>query len=163
MLVHKASYNRGVAVAISDQTKLDRLIALRDEAKDLLMENDDFRMFLALEHAIAEIVGDAPAKPSETSKPAGNGKAAAAPVDIGNLSQADASHILLTRVLKEPVIIANLVRALGAHGINVGGSNPNINLSSVLSKDGRFRSVRYKDRASWWVTGTPFPGELDVH
>lgn len=78
------------------------------------------------------------------------------------MSQADAAFYLLPQVLQEPAVIANLVKALNAHGVAVGGTNPNINLSSTLSKDGRFRSVRYKDRYSWWIKGKPFPGELDA-
>jgi hypothetical protein len=149
-------------MAGSDETKLERLIGLRDEVKELLMTNDDFRMYLALERAIADVHGEAPVK-TDVAKPSGsNGKPIAPPVEISKLSQADASHVLLTKVLKEPVLIANLVKALEAHGVSVGGNNPNINLSSVLSKDTRFRSVRYKERSSWWVYGTPFPGELDV-
>src|SRR2546428_585985 len=73
--------------------------------------------------------------------------------DISKLSQADAAYYLLNKVLREPVNIAGLVHALRAHGIKVGGANPNINLSSTLSKDERFRSVRYRERSCWWVNG----------
>jgi hypothetical protein len=81
---------------------------------------------------------------------------------VEGLSQADAAHVLLNKVLHEPVPIARLVAALNAHGIRVGGANPNINLSSILSKDIRFRSVRYKEKACWWISSRPFPGELDA-
>lgn len=142
---------------------LATLVELRNAAEARLRENPDYIELLALRQAIAAITGepvpDADQILSISPKPPKKNEVF---LDVSSLSQADAAHVLLTKVLKEPVIVANLVRALLAHGITVGGNNPNINLSSTLSRDSRFRSVRYKDRASWWVTGTPFPGELDV-
>jgi hypothetical protein len=145
-------------------TTLEKLTDLRQEVEARLQDNEDFRTYLALTRAIADISGggfDArlhePVQgQDQTSRK--NGES----IDVSSLSQADAAQVLLTKVLREPVLIANLVTALTAHGVTVGGNNPNVNLSSTLSRDGRFRSVRYKDRMSWWVKGTPFPGELDA-
>lgn len=141
---------------------VERLTAMRDEVRDRLAENADYRTLIALNRAIADITGEG--FDPQIIEPKGSKKPVykADTVDVRGMSQADAAHSLLTNVMHEPVFVANLVKALTAHGINVGGTNPNINLSSVLSKDGRFRSVRYKDRACWWVKGTPFPGELDT-
>jgi hypothetical protein len=140
---------------------LEGLYKLRNEVEGRLLGNADYKALIALDRAIAEITG-APVMPAAAgnSTPAAKPRQAE-PVEINGLTQADAAFVLLTRVIYEPASIARLVTALGAHGITVGGANPNINLSSVLSKDGRFRSVRFKDRASWWVHGTPYPGELD--
>jgi hypothetical protein len=142
------------------------LKALRDDAHGRLLDNPDYRTLVAMDRAIMEITGERPvstldedADKSAKLKPKNNSGAAP---DVGGMSQADAAHTLLTSLLYEPVPIARLVQALNAHGITVGGVNPNINLSSVLSKDGRFRSVRFKERSCWWVKGRPFPGELDA-
>lgn len=146
-------------------TAVDRMIELRSEVEARLLENDDYRTLVALDRAIAEISGATISPDPTVIKPQSGKRSKYAddpPVEVNGMSQADATHVLLTKVLYEPVPIARLVGALGAHGISVGGAQPNINLSSVLSKDGRFRSVRFKDRACWWVKGTPFPGELDA-
>lgn len=144
-----------------DDPVVIQMLEIRGEILVRLAENEDYRRLKAIERAIAEIMGNAPAADVGSSLPRAKHRPPEK-VEMAGLSQADASQVLLTKVLHEPVVIARLVSALGAHGINVGGNNPNINLSSVLSKDGRFRSVRYRDRACWWVKGTPFPGELDA-
>lgn len=142
------------------------LTSLRSDVHSRLLENQDYRTLVALDRAIQEITGE---KPPASANPINDGIAKARSktnndngAEVTGMSQADAAQVLLTKVLYEPVTIARLVQALNAHGINVGGANPNINLSSVLSKDGRFRSVRFKDKACWWVKGKPFPGELDA-
>ena len=145
-----------------NNSTLAALVELRNAVEARLKSNPDYKELQALRRAIADITGEPAPEDDIISMPPASKKPREA-VDVAALSQADASHVVLTKVLKEPVIVANLVKALAAHGVTVGGNNPNINLSSVLSKDTRFRSVRYKDRASWWVHGTPFPGELDAH
>ena len=148
----------------SEASALDRLLDLRSEIEGRLLENADYKTLVALDRAIADITGDASpmlsgSAPLATTVKSNKGQTA----DVSGLSQPDAAFVLLQKVLGEPQIIANLVKALNAHGVRVGGAQPNINLSSVLSKDARFRSVRYKDRACWWIEGTPFPSELDAH
>lgn len=148
-------------MAVSDT--LAKLVELRNAAEGRLLQNADYIELLALRQAIAAISGEDPTEPDNIiSISPGSPKKAPPTVDVSGLSQSDAAHVLL-KALGEPQLIANLVRALNAHGIRVGGANPNINLSSILSKDDRFRSVRYKDRKCWWVEGIPFPGELDAH
>jgi hypothetical protein len=142
------------------------LTSLRGDVHSRLLENQDYRTLVALDRAILEITGEKPAAPMPwdiPAQPQPRQKPNAAEANFDGLSQADAAQVLLNQVMHEPVPIARLVSALNAHGIAVGGANPNINLSSVLSKDGRFRSVRFKDRACWWIKGRPFPGELDAH
>jgi hypothetical protein len=141
---------------------LDALVALRAEAHGRLIENQDYRTLVALDRAIQDITGEKQQTEEIIAdhpkpKPKPNGDAS-----VQGLSQKDATHVLLNQVFHEPVTISKLVSALNAHGIRVGGANPNINLSSVLSKDTRFRSVRFKDRACWWISSRPFPGELDA-
>lgn len=161
-IVEPESWVEPMADAKSHNPALDALIALRAEAHGRLQENQDYRTLVALDRAIQEITGDKAAPESSVAdhpkpKPKPNGDAS-----VQGLSQADAAQVLLNQVLHEPVPIARLVSALNAHGVSVGGTNPNINLSSVLSKDGRFRSVKFKERACWWIKGRPFPGELDA-
>jgi hypothetical protein len=144
---------------------LDTLTGLRADVHSRLLENQDYRTLVALDRAILDITGEKPPADFVAADPKPRPKhnaPAGAEASVEGLSQADAAQVLLNKVLHEPVPILRLVSALNAHGINVGGANPNINLSSVLSKDGRFRSVRYKDRACWWIKGRPFPGELDA-
>jgi hypothetical protein len=134
------------------------MIALRDQIEQRLISNADYQALKALNRTIAELYGVSEGRVSEGRRAA---KPKADEVEISGMTQADATEVLLTRVLHEPTSTTNMVRALGAHGIAVGGTNPNINLSSVLSKDGRFRSVRFKGGTCWWVRNVPYPGELD--
>ena len=66
----------------------------------------------------------------------------------------------VVRILRErgePVSIAELIELMLARGLKVGGARPQGNLSSNLSQDKRFRPIRYRDRACWWLTDTPLP------
>jgi hypothetical protein len=165
-IVEQESWVDTMADTKEQSSTLDALTALRADALSRLLENQDYRTLVALDRAIMEITGDKPPSsfPWEgaAKPPAKNNSQNGAEASVEGLSQADAAQVLLNKVLHEPVPIARLVSALNAHGISVGGANPNINLSSVLSKDGRFRSVRFRDRACWWIKGRPFPGELDA-
>jgi len=165
-ILEPESWVDGMAETKAPNATLDTLTVLRAEAHSRLLENQDYRTLVALDRAILEITGEKPpttfpwegqAKP-QTKQTNSHG----AEVSFEGLSQADAAQVMLNKVLHEPVPIARLVSALNAHGIRVGGANPNINLSSILSKDARFRSVRYKDKACWWISSRPFPGELDA-
>lgn len=140
---------------------LATLVELRNAAEARLKGNPDYIELTALRQAIAAITGE-PVPEADQILAIVPTKRNPGTVDVAGMSQSDAAHTLLQKALGEPQLVANLVKALNAHGIRVGGANPNINLSSILSKDLRFRSVRYKDRKCWWVVGTPFPGELDA-
>jgi hypothetical protein len=143
--------------------ELAMLVELRNAAEARLRTNPDYIKLCALRRAIAAIAGEDEPEPDQIlSMTPSSSKRGQVSVDVSSLSQPDAAHVLLQKVLAEPQLIANLVKALNAHGVRVGGTNPNINLSSILSKDDRFRSVRYKERKCWWIEGTPFPGELDA-
>lgn len=162
-IVEPESWVDPVADAKDQNSTLDTLTALRADVHSRLLENQDYRSLVALDRAIADITGNSPIAEAISNGIAKKAKTKSDnDADVSGLSQADAAQVLLNKVLEEPVTIARLVSALNAHGIRVGGANPNINLSSVLSKDARFRSVRYKDRASWWISSRPFPGELDA-
>lgn len=144
---------------------LDTLTALRADTHSRLLENKDYRTLVALDRAILDITGEKPVADfavNDQPKPRVKQNNHDVEASVEGLSQADAAQVLLNKVLHEPVPIARLVSALNAHGIRVGGVNPNINLSSVLSKDTRFRSVRYKEKSCWWISSRPFPGELDA-
>jgi hypothetical protein len=163
-IVEPESWVEPVADTKDQNSTLDTLTALRADAHSRLLENQDYRTLVALDRAILEITGEAApiTYPWEQQAAKPRQKPSGGEANFDGLSQADAAQVLLNQVLHEPVPIARLVSALNAHGIAVGGANPNINLSSVLSKDGRFRSVKYKEKACWWVKGRPFPGELDA-
>jgi hypothetical protein len=66
----------------------------------------------------------------------------------------------VVRILKErgePVSIAELIDLMQSRGITIGGVRPQGNLSSNLSQDKRFRPIRYRDRACWWLSDLPLP------
>lgn len=152
-----------MAEAKDQNSTLDTLTALRADTHARLLENKDYRTLVALDRAIVEITGERPVGDTiGPDLPKSKSPRNTSDASVQGLSQKDAAQVLLSQVLHEPIPIARLVSALNAHGIRVGGANPNINLSSILSKDTRFRSVRYKDRACWWISSRPFPGELDA-
>lgn len=69
-----------------------------------------------------------------------------------NSSQADAAFAVLADS-DTPLPIAEVVRRVRARGTMVGGNNPEMNLSSSLSRDGRFGSVRFEGRPCWVLKG----------
>lgn len=161
-IVEPESWVDPMADTKAQNSTLDALTALRADTHARLLENYDYRALIALDRAIMDITGEKPTADLGAGAPIKPKRNSGDEPKVEGMSQADAAHVLLTGMLYEPVPIARLVSALNAHGITVGGAQPNINLSSVLSKDGRFRSVRFRDRACWWVKGRPFPGELDA-
>jgi hypothetical protein len=136
------------------------MIALKGRIEQRLLLNPDYKALIALNKAIAEALGDEVADMPDAQK--ARKPIAISSAEISDLTQTDAVHVLLTKVLHAPAQTTTLVKALSAHGITVGGAKPEVNLSSVLSKDGRFRSVRYNGRYCWWIKGTPFPGEIEA-
>lgn len=130
-----------------------RLEQLRNEALEALRQTAEFRAFAALDDAVAALGGDrlglGPLRRS------GANAAAAAPVRK-RLTQADAAE----RVLKEagePLATPALLDRIAALGVAVGGADPETNLSSSLSRDRRFVSVRIRGRPAWWLEGQPLP------
>ncbi len=108
----------------------EEMIALRDQIEARLLSNPHYRAFVALNRAITDMLG------GELPEPKVNG-ASHRPVhklavrqttngEISNLTQADATEVLLTTVLHAPAPTTALVKALGAHGVNVGGAKPDL-------------------------------------
>jgi hypothetical protein len=67
------------------------------------------------------------------------------------------SVVRILRERGEPVSIAELIELMQGRGITIGGARPQGNLSSNLSQDKRFRPVRWRDRACWWLSDIPVP------
>ena len=63
------------------------------------------------------------------------------------------------QAFKRPMPIAELVATLNANGLVIGGKEPTVNLSSSLSKDERFQSIRWNGRPCWWLKGVS-PAEV---
>ena len=55
---------------------------------------------------------------------------------------------------------AELVESLPQFGAQVGGKNPRLNLTSVLSKrGGAIVSMRWQSKHSWWFKDRPLPDD----
>ena len=59
-----------------------------------------------------------------------------------------------------PMTTAELVESLPQFGARVGGKNPRVNLTSLLSKraDGLV-SIRWRNKHTWWFRDRPLPNE----
>ncbi len=141
----------------------------------LLRDNGDFRVLISLRQAIRLLDEESRGIPaSATSFPASkdgeseHGDAAPSPAiemlaalarrssrrtlpaETGLLTKRDAV-VRILRERGEPLPITEIVELLQEKGIKLGGVRPQGNLSSNLSQDKRFRPVRYRDRACWWL------------
>jgi hypothetical protein len=54
-----------------------------------------------------------------------------------------------------------LLMAVEARGVKVGGNDKLRNIASVLSAHEDFKSVAWKDTTAWWLKDRPVPGEGD--
>lgn len=166
----------------NEQTR-DALIRLQDEiSARLFRDSEDYRVLLALQQAIgwldktgrmapqqraetefesarplsaidmlASLARDARSIPGRRAEPRPLPTAESGPV-----SQRDVVAMIL-RERGEPVPISELLELMQIRGVVVGGVRPQGNLSSNLSQDKRFRPVRYRDRACWWLVDEPVP------
>ncbi len=166
----------------NEQTR-EALIRLQDEiSARLFRDSEDYRVLLALQQAIgwldksgrmtpphrsegeldhprpisaidmlANLARDAKAIPGRRVEPRSLPTAESGPV-----SQRDVVAMIL-RERGEPVPISELLELMQIRGVVVGGVRPQGNLSSNLSQDKRFRPVRYRDRACWWLVDEPVP------
>lgn len=79
------------------------------------------------------------------------------------LTQTDAAALVLNEKAI-PLPTPALLQLIEQKGSKVGGADPLVNLSSALSKDDRFDSVRWGGERRWWFRGKPMPhddlGEL---
>jgi hypothetical protein len=171
--------------ALNEPTRGALLRIREDLSARLMRESEDYRVLLALQHAIGWL--DAPTTPLETvsrSGPGDNGNSASAYELLSRLAEAAqtpraaprrrrlpsfasteqggafsqrdvVAAILLER--GEPTRISELLELMQLRGTVVGGARPQGNLSSNLSQDRRFYPVRYRDRSCWWLVGEPVP------
>jgi hypothetical protein len=133
---------------------------LRNEFVRRLMANPDYRALVALDKAIAEVEGApehsiASAPDVQTVRPVlRQSTFPAVP------SQAYATETVLFRH-DHPMPLSALLPLVREEGARLSGKDPEINLSSSLSRSERLRSVRYEGRSCWWLANRPFPGEKD--
>jgi hypothetical protein len=127
------------------------MAALRAQIEARLQESEDYRALKALDKALADL--------GHASKEQVGSPLIRQPRRVSDgLSHADAAEKVMDQI-GEPIPIADLVSRVREMGAHVGGQDPNINLSSTLSKDPRFRSVRYQGRKAWWLAGRAYPNE----
>lgn len=162
-------------MTIPEASTLENLRRLHHEvATRLARESEDYRLLVALKqtitwlerHDASQQRADAvepPAAPPE-GLPAIELLAALARRGTTRRSlSADGQETkrdAVVRILRErgePVSIAELIELMQSRGITIGGVRPQGNLSSNLSQDKRFRPVRYRDRACWWLADVPVP------
>jgi hypothetical protein len=72
-------------------------------------------------------------------------------------SQADAAAMGLSEA-GAPLGTRALIPFVEKHGQPVGGDDPVLNLSSIMSKDPRFESIEWRGTRAWWFKGRPTPG-----
>jgi hypothetical protein len=166
----------------------ETLLRIREDLSSrLFRDSEDYRVLIALQHAIglldAPPPGSGPAQTTETAPGAvqhltdsafdilerltrggSHGVSASrrrlppfADPAQGAFSQRDMVASIL-REQGEPTPIAELLELMQVRGVVVGGSRPQGNLSSNLSQDKRFYPVRHRDRSCWWLVDDPIPG-----
>ncbi len=166
----------------------ETLLRIREDLSTrLFRDSEDYRVLIALQHAIGLLdtpqagtvsapKPDAPTGPVQHLTDSafdildrlargGNPGAFASRRKLppfadpaqGAFSQRDMVASIL-RERGEPTPIAELLDLMQLRGVLVGGSRPQGNLSSNLSQDKRFYPVRYHDRSCWWLVGDPIPG-----
>jgi hypothetical protein len=158
-----------------DIATLDTLRRLhQDVATRLARESEDYRLLVALRQTIAWLEkresGTSRSEPVELLHPSNDAMPAIeilAALARRSSSRRSISHDgqetkrdAVVRILKErgePVSIAELIELMQGRGITIGGVRPQGNLSSNLSQDKRFRPIRYRDRACWWLSDMPLP------
>jgi hypothetical protein len=159
---------------IQDSSTLENLRRLHHEvATRLARESEDYRLLVALKQTITWLerrdnqarpdVADATVAGAEPM-PAIELLAALARRSVPRRSIStdgqETKRDAVVRILRErgePVSIVELIELMQARGMSVGGARPQGNLSSNLSQDKRFRPVRYRDRACWWLADVPVP------
>jgi hypothetical protein len=121
-----------------------QLSRLRDELKQRLMRNPDYRALIAIERAIAELE-EQPAVRAESPKP---------PKKKLTIIRA-ATQVLKAQV--QPLPVHDLLSFLRAIGVKFNGKHPESSLSVSLSRDNRFRTVRYRGKRCWWLSHRSIP------
>lgn len=166
--------NSDTQMTTYDISILDNLRKLHHEvATRLARESEDYRLVVALRQTIQwlERRDNSPGKPEHADAP-GPGEQIPAIEVLAALARRgttrrsvssdgqETKRDVVVRILRErgePVSITELIELMQRRGIKVGGVRPQGNLSSNLSQDKRFRPIRYRDRACWWLTDAPVP------
>ena len=137
-------------MAAKDPDAVAAMRALRDSLRRKLEESEEYRALVALEEAIAKVV-----KPLPAASAPKHGVEERRPT-----SQAEAAWLALQNAGK-PLTIAELIKELSEAGVTVGGANPKINLSSTLSRDERFVSMKWNNSACWWLADRQPPEDAE--
>jgi hypothetical protein len=162
-------------MSLIDVATLDTLRRLhQDVATRLARESEDYRLLVALRQTITWLEkrenaagrtesADLMPAPAD-AMPAIEILAALARRSSNRRSMShdgqETKRDAVVRILKErgePVSIAELITLMQSRGLTIGGVRPQGNLSSNLSQDKRFRPIRYRDRACWWLSDMPLP------
>jgi hypothetical protein len=130
---------------------IDEMSALHDEIeRRLLATSADYRALVALKKAMHEVRSAGIAESTHKFR-----RRLKQESERG-ISHADAAAAVLEDQ-GEPVPLVNLLELVRSKGAVVGGTDPSINLSSTLSKDDRFESIRFNGRRCWWLAGHRLP------
>jgi len=147
----------------TDTPAIVDLLKARENIVARLQQSPDYRALVSLDGAIRQLRESVtivakdesettPSAPPSAPLPA-SGTGPDKPTGVlAGYSHANGAYKAF-RDLKRPMTIAELVSTLAANGLVVGGSDPHVNLSSTLSKDDRFESVRWNGRRCWWLRG----------
>lgn len=145
---------------------IEKVKALREEVLEQLQNSDEFRAFTALDNAVIALGGKAllisPSLAQVTDAVhAANQKLPHIPVLTGRrISHGDAAALVLEE--RGPTQGVDLLNAVPAKGGVIGGEKPMINLTSSLSKDARFVSIRRNGSYFWWFADKPLPADWDT-
>ena len=74
----------------------------------------------------------------------------------GKVSQHEAAEAAV-RATGYPLTTAELVRALPTHGAKPSAMNPEVNLTSIISKRGNLKSIRWRGKRAWWPKDLELP------
>lgn len=137
----------------------EKLTLLRDEALSELQQTKEFAAFIALDDAVSMIGGERlPIVASLDASVAAFSKIYdRIPSNLTGkrVSQGDATALVLEE--RGPSQIVDLLNIIPDKGGFVGGEKPAINLTSTLSKDQRFVSIRKNGNYFWWFSGRDLP------
>jgi hypothetical protein len=139
---------------------------LRDEFSRRLMSIPDYRALIALDKAIAEVertpVRSSSSMPDIQAKPPPEPpKHFSLDASTGHFQSHGNAAIAVLKRNEQPMPLSALLPLVREEGARVNGKDPEINLSSSLSRNERLRSVRYEGRSCWWLADRPFQGEKD--
>lgn len=162
-------------MTLPEASTLDNLRRLHHEvATRLARESEDYRLLVALKQTITWLERrDSSQQRHEAAEPQPSPPEGLPAIELlAALARRGSSrrHVssdgqetkrdAVVRILRErgePISIAELIELMQARGITISGVRPQGNLSSNLSQDKRFRPVRYRDRACWWLADIPVP------